>query len=68
MEEPGQAGDRGKIDRLRDAGLIRGELPEPYRQVFENLSDEEIGTLVKVKCELDKQQGSLAYATFIVPL
>ena len=45
------------VDRLREAGFLKGEtLPEPYHAVVEGLSDEEIETLVNVKRRLDEER------------
>jgi hypothetical protein len=63
-------------DRLADAGLITTtDLPEPYKTVIEELSDEEVDALVSAKNRLDdayqagqdSPEATPHYGEFFVP-
>jgi hypothetical protein len=41
------------LDRLQDAGLIVGTLPEPYAHVVNGLTPNEVDTIVAIKKRLD---------------
>ena len=70
--------EKSNVHRLHAAGIVTTtELPEPYRTVIEELSDDEINAIVSAKMQLDdayensKSAGEkpLAphYGTFFVP-
>jgi hypothetical protein len=50
----------GKVDRLREAGLIMtsGELPREYQAVVDGLTDDELDIIVAVKRRLDEADTS----------
>jgi hypothetical protein len=45
------------IEALKAAGVIHEELPPEYHEVFEGLSDEELGVVLTVKARLDAIKG-----------
>jgi len=61
-------------DRLIEAGVIPGELPEPYNVVVDGLSDEEVDALITVKRRLDDAnaayggRGDTGFLGMVVPL
>jgi hypothetical protein len=61
-------------DRLIEAGVIPGELPEPYNVVVDGLSDEEVDALITVKRRLDDAHtaygghGQTGFMGMVVPL
>jgi hypothetical protein len=68
-----ESGSRN-LDRLIDAGVIPGRLPEPYDMVIDGLSDEEIDALIAVKRKLDDAnsayggRGDAGFIGMVVPL
>jgi hypothetical protein len=60
---------------LIEARVIPGPLPEPYAQVIEELSSEEVEALISVKARLDKANqaaygsaGDVGFIGMVVPL
>jgi hypothetical protein len=51
---------KSNVEALKAAGVIDHELPREYHEVFEGLSDEELGVVLTVKARLDgiKESGS----------
>jgi hypothetical protein len=57
-----------KVERLAAAGLVRVEtLPEAYRSVVEEMSDEEIETLVSVKRRIESAADVQAHTGETTP-
>ena len=64
------------VDKLREVGLVIGELPPPYHAVVQGLTDHAIETLANVKRRLDAERDYARgqdpdapdYVTFFVPL
>jgi len=49
---------KSHIDALRDAGFeIKSPLPEPYEEVIEGLSHEELKALIHLKERLDEAEA-----------
>jgi hypothetical protein len=67
-------GKSSNSDRLIEAGVIPGELPEPYNVVVDGLSDEEVDALITVKRRLDDANaaygghGDTGFLGMVVPL
>jgi hypothetical protein len=67
-------GGSKNVDRLVDAGVIPGPLPEPYDVVIDGLSDEEVDALIAVKRKLDDAnsayggRGDAGFIGMVVPL
>jgi hypothetical protein len=52
--------DYGENTRvLIEARVIPGELPEPYQQVIEDLSAEEVEALISIKARFDEANQNL---------
>ena len=66
--------DKSNSDRLIEAGVIPGELPEPYNVVVDGLSDQEVDALISVKRRLDDAnsayggRGETGFIGMVVPL
>lgn len=58
-----------KKDKLKEKGVITGDLPEAHAKVIEDLTDDEIDTIVSVTERLNaadaKQGGSTDWVSFI---
>jgi hypothetical protein len=64
------ARDASNVERLEAAGvIIKTPLPEEYESVIQELDDEEVGAIIRVKERLDKAQADagMAYAEYFVP-
>jgi hypothetical protein len=49
----------GNVDKLQQAGLIKpGDLPDSYQEVFEDLSEDEVNTLVTLKSRVDEAEAT----------
>jgi hypothetical protein len=61
-------------ERLIEAGVIPGPLPEPYNVVVDGLSPEEVEALISVKRRLDDAnsayggRGEAGFIGMVVPL
>jgi hypothetical protein len=57
------------MEALRAAGVVNEGLPEEYHEVFEGLSNEELGLIMLVKARLDstktRPSGPEDYAMFV---
>lgn len=67
--------DYGENTRvLIEAGVIPGPPPEPYGQVIEDLSSEEVEALISIKARFDTANqdvgvsGDAAFIGFVIPL
>jgi hypothetical protein len=53
MPSNGQSNGGSNVDKLQEAGLITGELEEPYVHAINGLSKHEVDVLLAVKKRLD---------------
>ena len=66
-----ESGENTRV--LIEARVIPGQLPEPYNQVIEELSSEEVEALISIKARLDQANQDLGrpdtgFIGMVVPL
>jgi hypothetical protein len=47
-----------KLGKLHAAGVVKGSIPQEYKQVLEDLSDDEVDVILSVKDRLDRAGAS----------
>jgi hypothetical protein len=48
-------------ERLKTEGLILNECPDPHKEVLNNLSEEEMEVILKVKARLDEADAAVGW-------
>jgi hypothetical protein len=52
-----------KVKKLKDAGVVVNDLPEPHKKVIEKLKDEELDLIIAVSQDLAKADAEVGTQT-----